>query len=109
MAECGGSPEQGLACAMAFGFGQFRAQIKAGVEGFSPRGFPTNGDHRKKACGGKNSALALGNGGREIQGAVSTGSLPNGCDTASASSSGSRRGPKHRREAALCVGAAARV
>jgi hypothetical protein len=36
MAECGGSPERGLACSMAFNFGQFRAQIKAGVEGSSP-------------------------------------------------------------------------
>jgi hypothetical protein len=94
---------------MAFGFGQFWAQIKAGVEGSSPRGFLANGDHRKKACSGKDSALALDNGGRELQGAVSTGSSPNGCGTASASSSGSRRGPKHRREAALCVGAVARV
>jgi hypothetical protein len=34
---------------------------------------------------------------------------PNRCGTTSASSSGSRHGPKHRREAALCVGAAARV
>jgi hypothetical protein len=109
MAECGGSPERGLACATAFGFGQFRAQIKAGVEGSSPRGFPANGDHRKKACGGKDLALALGNGGRELQGAVSTGSSPNGCDTVSASSSGSHRGPNHRREVALCVGAATRV
>jgi hypothetical protein len=109
MAECGGSPEQGLACATAFGFGQFRAQIKAGVEGSSPRGFPANGDHQKMACSSKDSALALGNGGRELQGAVSTGSSPNGCNTASASSSGSRHGPKHRREVALCVGAAARV
>jgi hypothetical protein len=109
MAECGGSPERGLACATAFGFGQFPAQIKAGVEGSSPRGFPTNGDHRKKACSGKDSTLSLGNGGRELQGAISTGSSPNGCGTVSASSSGSRRGPKHRREATLCVGVAARV
>jgi hypothetical protein len=29
MAECGGSPEQ--ACATAFAFGRFRAQIKAGL------------------------------------------------------------------------------
>jgi hypothetical protein len=109
MAECGGSPERGLACATAFGFGQFRAQIKAGVEGSSPRGFSPNGDHRKKVCGSKDSALALGNGGRELQGVVSTGSSPNRCGTMSASSSGSHRGPKHRQEAALCVGAAARV
>jgi hypothetical protein len=70
MAERGGPPEQGLACAMAFGFGQFRAQIKAGTEGSSPRGFPANGGHRKMACGGKDSTLPLSNGGREIQGAV---------------------------------------
>jgi hypothetical protein len=61
------------------------------------------------ACNEKDSAVALGNGGRELQGAVSTGSLPNGCGTALASSLGSRRGPKHRREAALCVGVVARV
>jgi hypothetical protein len=109
MAECGGSPEWGLACATAFGFGQFRAQIKVGVEGSSPRGFLKNGDHRKKACGGKDSSLALGNGGRELQGAISTSSSPNGSGTMSASSSGSHRGPKHHREAALCVGAVARV
>jgi hypothetical protein len=95
MAERSGSPEQGLACATAFGFGQFRAQIKAGVEGSSPRGFPANGGHRKMACGDKDPALALDNGGRELQGAVSTSSSPNGCGTASASSSGSRRCPKH--------------
>jgi hypothetical protein len=82
---------------------------QSGVEGSSPRGFSANGDHQKKACGGKDSALALGNGGWELQGAVSTSSSPNGCGTASASSSGSHRGPKHRREAALRVGAAARV
>jgi hypothetical protein len=74
MAECGGSPERGLACATAFG---------------------ANGDHRKKACSGKDSALVLSNGGRELQGAISTGFSPNGCGTASASSLGSRRGPKH--------------
>jgi hypothetical protein len=61
------------------------------------------------ACGGKDLALALGNGGRELQGAISIGSSPNGSGTASASSSGSHRGPKHCREAALCVGAVARV
>jgi hypothetical protein len=109
MAEHGGSPEWGLACATAFDFGRFRAQIKTGVEGSSPRGFSANGGHWKMACGGKDSTLALSNGRRELQGAISTGSSPNGCDIASASSSGSHRGPKHRREAALCVGAAARV
>jgi hypothetical protein len=47
------SPKRGLACATAFGFGRFRAQIKAGVEGSSPRGFSANDGHRKMACGGK--------------------------------------------------------
>jgi hypothetical protein len=61
------------------------------------------------ACDGKDSAVALGNSGRELQGAISTGSSPNGCGTASASSLGSHHGPKHRQEAVLCVGAAARV
>jgi hypothetical protein len=96
MAERSGSPEQGLVCATAFGFGQFRAQIKAGVEGSSPRGFSANGGHRKMVCSDKDPALALDNGGRELQGAISTGSSPNRCGTASASSSGSRRCPKQR-------------
>jgi hypothetical protein len=109
MAERGGSLGWGLACTTAYDFGWFRAQIKAGVEGSSPRGTPGNGAHRKLASGGMDFALALGNGGRELQGAVSIGSSPNGCGTASASSSGSHRGPKHCREAALCVGAMARA
>jgi hypothetical protein len=53
------------------------------------------------ACDCKDSALVLGNGRRELQGLESTGSSPNGCGKASASSSGSHRGPKHRRVAAL--------
>jgi hypothetical protein len=61
------------------------------------------------ACGGKDSTLALSNGGRDLQRPVSTRSSPNECGTASASSSGSHRGPKHHREAKLCVGAVARV
>jgi hypothetical protein len=61
------------------------------------------------ACDCKDSALVLGNGRRELQGLESTGSSPNGCGKASASSSGSHCGPKHRRVAALCVGVAARV
>jgi hypothetical protein len=93
MAERSGSLERGLTCATTFVFGRFRAQIKAGVKGTSPRGFPANGGHRKMACGGKDSALALSNGGRELQGVVSTGSSLNGCGTASASWSGSRHGP----------------
>jgi hypothetical protein len=105
----GGSPERGLVCATAFSFGRFQAQIKAGVEGSSPRGFPANADHRKMVCGGKDLAPVLGNGGRELQVAVSTRSSPNGCGTMSESSLCSHRAPKHRREAALCVGAAARV
>jgi hypothetical protein len=109
MVEHGGSPEWGLVCAMAYGFQQFRAQIKAGVEGSSPRGIPCNVGHWKVACGSEDSALALSIGGRELQGVVSTGSSPNGCGTASASSSGSHHGPKHCQEAALCVGVAARV
>jgi hypothetical protein len=91
------------------GFGRFRAQIKAGVEGSSPRGIPGNGSYQKMACSGKDSALALNNGRRELQWSVSTGSSPNVCSTASASSSGSRCGPKHRQDAALCVGATTRV
>jgi hypothetical protein len=55
------------------------------------------------ACGGKDSALALGNEGRELQGGVSTGTSPNVCDIALASSSGSRCGTKHHREAAFNV------
>jgi hypothetical protein len=93
LVERGGSPEWGLACATAYGFGRFRAQIKAGVEGSSPRGIPGNGGYQKMACGGKDSALALNNGRRELQWSVSTGSSPNVCSTASASSSGSRCGP----------------
>jgi hypothetical protein len=61
------------------------------------------------ACDSKDSTLVLGNGGRELQGVESTGSSPNGCGIVLASSSGSHRGLKHRREVALCVGAAARV
>jgi hypothetical protein len=95
MAERRGSPEWGLACTMAISFGWFRAQIKAGVEESSPRGFSANYGQRKMACGGKESAHAFSNGGRELHGAVSTGSSPNRCGTASASSSGSLRGPKH--------------
>jgi hypothetical protein len=96
MAERGGSLKWGLACATACGFQRFRARIKAGVEGFSPRGIPGSGGHRKVACDGKDYALVLSKGGRELQGAESTRSLPTGCGTASASSLGSRRGPKHR-------------
>jgi hypothetical protein len=40
MTERGGSPEWALACATVYGFQRFRAQIKAEVEGFSPRGIP---------------------------------------------------------------------
>jgi hypothetical protein len=61
------------------------------------------------ACGGMDSAFALGNGGRELQGAISTRSSPNGCGTVSGSSSDSRHGPKSRQEAALCVGVVTRV
>jgi hypothetical protein len=39
MAKRGGSLEQGLACATAFGFGQFRAQIKAGGRGVLTKRF----------------------------------------------------------------------
>jgi hypothetical protein len=83
--------------------------MKAEVEGFSPRGSLGSDDHRKVACDGNDSALVQDNGRRELRGAESTRSSPNGCGPASASSSGNHRGPKHRREAALCVGAAARV
>jgi hypothetical protein len=58
--------------------------------------YSENGSHWKMACGGKDSALALGNGGRELEGAISTVSWPNRCGIASTSSSGSRHGPKHR-------------
>jgi hypothetical protein len=109
MAERGGSSEWRLVCTMAYSFRRFWAQIKVGVEGSSPRGIPNNGGHRKMACGSKGSALALSNDGRELQGAVSAGSSPNGCSTASTSSSGSHHGPKHSREAALCVGVVSRV
>jgi hypothetical protein len=101
MAERGGSLEWRLVCATTYSFRRFWAQIKAGVEGSSPRGILDNGGHQKMACGSKGSALGLSNDGREPQGAVSTGSSPNGCSTTSASSSGSHRGPKHRREAGL--------
>jgi hypothetical protein len=61
------------------------------------------------ACGGKDTTLVLGNGKKDLQGAESIGSSPNGCGTASTSSTGSRRGPKHHQEAALCMGPVARV
>jgi hypothetical protein len=96
MAERGGSPEWGLACAMVYGFQWFQAQIKALDEGFSPRGTPGGDDHRKVAHDGKASALVLSNGGRELQGVEWTESSSNGCSTASASSSSYHRGPKHR-------------
>jgi hypothetical protein len=105
MAKRGGSLEWGLACAMVYGFQRFQTQIKAEVEGFSPRGIPGGDSHWKVVCNGKDSTLVLGNGGRELHGAESTGSSPNRCGTAS----GSQCGAKHRREVALCVGAAARV
>jgi hypothetical protein len=85
MAEHGGSPDWGLACAMVYGFQRFQAQIKAEDKGFSPRGTPGGSDHRKVARDGKASALVLGNGGRELQGAELTGSSSNGCGTVSAS------------------------
>jgi hypothetical protein len=46
MVERGGSLEWGLACTMVYGFQRFRAQIKAEVKGFSPRGILDGGDHR---------------------------------------------------------------
>jgi hypothetical protein len=61
------------------------------------------------ACDSKDSAPILSHGGRELQGVESTGPSPNGWGTASASSSGSHRGPKYCRVAALCVGVAAKV
>jgi hypothetical protein len=113
MSACGsadiGSPEWGLACTMVYDFQWFIAQIKAEDEGFSPRSTPGGGDHRKVARDGKASALVLGNGGRELQEVESTRSSSNGCGTASASSSGNCRGPKHHRVEMLCVGAATRV
>jgi hypothetical protein len=109
MAEHDGLPEWGLAFTMVYGFQRFRAQIKAEDEGFSLRGTPGGGDHRKVAHDGKASALVLNNGGRELQGAELTGSSSNGCNTASASLSGSRHGPKHLRVVALCMGPVASV
>jgi hypothetical protein len=67
---------------------------QCGVEGFSPRGIRDGDDYWKVVCDGKDSILVLNNGGRELQGAESTGSSPNGCGTASASSSGGHCGPK---------------
>jgi hypothetical protein len=105
----GGSSEWGVVCTMVYGFQQFWAQMKAEDAGFSPTGTPGGGDHRKVACDGKALALVLDNGGWELQGVESTGSSSNRCGIVSASSSGSHHGPKHRRVAALCVGAATRV
>jgi hypothetical protein len=86
MTEHGGSPDWGLACATAYSFRRFSAQIKVGVEGSSPRGIPGNGGHLMMACSRKDATLALANGGRELQGVVSTRSSPNRCGTASTSS-----------------------
>jgi hypothetical protein len=77
--------------------------------GISPRRVSTSGGERRMACDGRTSALILDDGGRELQGAESTGSSSNGCDTAPANSSCSCRGPKHHRVATLCAEAVARV
>jgi hypothetical protein len=94
---------------MVCGFQQFWAQMKAEDEGFSPRVTPGGGDHRKVAFDGNALALVLDNGGWVLQGVESTGSSSNRCGIVSASSSGSRHGPKHRRVVALCMGATTRV
>jgi hypothetical protein len=105
----GGSLEWGLACTMVYGFHRFQAQIKVEDEGFSPRGTTGGGGHRKVVRDGKTSTPILGDGGRELQGPESTGSSSNGCGTASACSSGSHRGTKHRRVVALHAEVAAWV
>jgi hypothetical protein len=77
--------------------------------GISPGKVSASGGERKTACDGKALAPILDDGGGELQGAQSTWPSSNGHHTASASSSCSRRGPKHRRVAALCAEAVPRV
>jgi hypothetical protein len=81
------SPECLPSRAMEDGFWQgLFLRDHSGV-GISPGKVSTSGGERKMACDGKASALVLDDDGRELQGVESTGSLSNGCGTASASSS----------------------